>query len=69
VRKCAEDLTYGWPDSEELRLRMYKKHMPRILKGLLDLRFDGFLRDRPALQLALSHPFFCLRAHNTFLPN
>jgi hypothetical protein len=48
---------------------VYKKCMPQILKGLLDLRFVGFLRDRPALQLALSHPFLCLRAHNTLLPN
>ena len=58
MRKCAEDLTYEWPDSEELRLRMYKKRMPRILKELLDVRFNRFLRARPALQLALSHPLF-----------
>ena len=24
-RKCAEDLTYEWPDSEELGLRKYKE--------------------------------------------
>ena len=58
MRKCAEGLTCEWPESEELELRIHKKHMRRILKGLLDLRVDRFLRARPALQLALSHPLF-----------
>jgi hypothetical protein len=43
VRKCAEDLTYDWPDSEELGLRMSTRSVCReFSKGYLTFGLTDF---------------------------